>query len=186
MMRRKKIIATAALTGLAVVIFGVAGVAQIFISPESFRRISAMWMGAEYLGTEGVVMQTRRNNCGSAALKMVFDHFDIPSTIVQIDTSLGLSVRGASMLSLKELAEKKGLGVEGWKYTIGDFVKAPMPAIVFVHGDHFAVADSVTSDGYIILSDPALGKLRMTLGSFQKIWKGETLVFNKPDSDEAK
>jgi len=185
-MRRKKIVAAAGLLSLIVVIGGLVGITQIFSSPDSFRRTWAWWMGAQYLGTKGVVMQTMRNNCGPAALKMVFDHFGIMSTIVEIDTSMNLTRRGASMLSLKELAEKKGLGVEGWKYTIADLVKAPMPAIVFVHGDHFAVADTVMSNGFVILRDPALGKLKMSLNNFQKIWKGETLVFNKCDNQKSK
>jgi ABC-type bacteriocin/lantibiotic exporter with double-glycine peptidase domain len=143
-------------------------------------------MGAEYLGTKGVTMQTMANNCGPASLKMIFDHYRIPSTIAEIDKSVRLTPKGSSMLSLKEMAERKGLSAEGWRYTIGDFVKLSMPAIVFVHGDHFAVADSVTPDGFVILYDPALGKLKMSLDDFQKIWNGETLVFKKKQQRKIK
>lgn len=176
---RRNIFAAAGLLALLLFAPSLAGTAYILNSPDAFRKVSAWWMGAEYLGTKGVSMQTMANNCGPASLKMIFDHYGIPSTIVEIYKDVGLTSRGSSMLSLKNMAERKGLGVVGWRYTISDFIKAPKPAIVFVHGDHFAVADSVTPGGFVIFSDTALGKLKMSLSDFQKMWKGETLVFNK-------
>ena len=177
--KRRKVIAIAGLTLLLFLTAGVAGTVYIASSPAVLRGAEAWWIGAKYLGTEGVTMQTMSNNCGPASLKMIFDHFGIRSTLSGIDRHVGLTAKGSSMLSLKEMAETRGLGAEGWTYTLADFVKAPMPAIVFVHGDHFVVADSVTRDGDIVLSDPALGKIEMSLVNFRKIWKGETLVFKK-------
>ncbi|MCL5020795.1 MAG: cysteine peptidase family C39 domain-containing protein [Bacteroidetes bacterium] len=180
--KRRKVIAFAGLALLLFLAAGLAGTVYITSSPAALRRTEAWWRGAKYLGTEGVTMQTMPNNCGPASLKMIFDHYEIPSTISEIDRRVGLTTRGSSMLSLKEMAEAKGLGADGWIYTIKDFVKAPMPAIVFVRGDHFVVADSVTPYGDIFLSDPALGRIEMTLGNFRKIWNGQTLIFKTSDN----
>ena len=181
--RRRKLLAAAGLSALLLFAAVLAGAAYVLTSPNSFGEVSAWWIGARYLGTNGVTMQTMPNNCGPASLKMIFDHYGIRSTLSEIDRHIGLTAKGSSMLSLKEMAETKGLGADGWIYNIKDFVKAPMPAIVFVRGDHFVVADSVTRDGDIVLSDPALGKIEMSLVNFRKIWKGGTLVFREPSAN---
>ena len=164
--KSRKVIAFAGLTLLLFLAAGLVGTVYITSSPAALRRAETWWMGAKYLGTKGVTMQTMSNNCGPASLKMIFDHFGIRSTLSGIDRHVGLTAKGSSMLSLKEMAETRGLGAEGWTYTLADFVKAPMPAIVFVHGDHFVVADSVTKDGNVILSDPSLGRIEMSLTDF--------------------
>ena len=134
-------------------------------------------MGGEYIGGEGVVLQDKHNNCGPAALKMVFDRYGIPSTLSEIEERIGLSDKGSSMLALKEMAELKGLSAEGWRYTLEDFVRVLKPVIIFLHKDHFAVVDSVTAEGSIILRDPALGRIKMQKEKLGRIWNGETLVF---------
>jgi len=131
----------------------------------------------EYPGSEGIVLQDKQNNCGPAALKMVFDHYGISSALVEIESNVGLTEKGSSMLALKEMAELKGLKAEGWRLTLEDFLKVPMPAIVFVHGDHFAVVDSVTDDNDVVMRDPALGKVKLPGKKLLRIWNGETLVF---------
>lgn len=176
-------------------ILSLAGVVVILAIPSLFligtsyvlgdvdfpRKLTAWAKGAEYLGTEGVILQDKRNNCGPAALKMVFDHFAIPSGLVEIENQAALTDRGTSMLGLKEVSELMGLRAEGWRYTVEDFTAAPMPAIVFVHGDHFAVVDTITENGSIIMRDPVLGKLTISKEKFAKIWAGETLIFgNQP------
>lgn len=180
---RRKLFALAALTAISVLMVVFSSSVYVLNSPTVLRRVTAWWMGAQYLGTSGVVMQTQTNNCGPATLKMIFDHYGISSTIESMDSNAELTAKGTSMLTLKEMAEKRGLGAEGWRYTINDFMHAATPSIVFLHDDHFAVADSVTSDGYIILSDPALGRIKMSAHNFQKIWNGETLVFEGKDKN---
>lgn len=176
---RRKLLAIIGLAFALILMTGFTSAVYVLNSPSLLRRATAWWIGAQYLGTNGVLMQTQANNCGPASLKMIFDHYGIPSTVDGLDTDAELTYKRTSMLTLKEMAEKRGLGAEGWRYTMDDFMHLKMPAIVFVRGDHFAVADSVTSDGFIILSDPAVGKVKIAANNFQRIWKGETLVFKK-------
>jgi ABC-type bacteriocin/lantibiotic exporter with double-glycine peptidase domain len=175
--RRRKFLAAAGLGGIFLFSVLILAAATVVSSPDGLKNFSAWRMGAEYIGSQGVVLQDKRNNCGPAALKMVFDHYGIPSTLTEIEQRVDLSEKGSSMLALKEMAELKGLKAEGWRYTLEDFLRAPLPAIVFVHGDHFAVVDSVTETGEIVMRDPALGKLRLPAEKLSRIWNGETLVF---------
>lgn len=167
--------------GLAVVLIIppliLVGMRYVASDPEFPQKFTASIRGAEFLGQDGVVLQDKRSNCGPAALKMVFDYYEIPSTMREIERHVGLTQHGTNMLALKETAELKGLHAEGWRYALEDFLKAPLPAIVFVHNDHFAVVDSITGDGLIIMRDPALGKLKIRKEGFTRSWSGETLIF---------
>ena len=153
------------------------GMSYVASDPEFPQKITASIRRAEFLGQDGVVLQDKRSNCGPAALKMVFDYYQIPSTLREIERHVEMTKQGTSMLALKEMAELKGLHAEGWRYALEDFLKTPMPAIVFVYDDHFAVVDSIASDGAIIMRDPALGKLKIRKETFTRSWSGETLVF---------
>ncbi|GEM_PF-861559 len=174
---RRKIVAAAGLSSIVLFSVFILAAATLLSSPDAFKRFRVSWMGGEYLGDTGVVRQDKRNNCGPAALKMVFDHYGISSALVEIESNVGLTEKGSSMLALKEMAELKGLKAEGWRLTLEDFLKVPMPAIVFVHGDHFAVVDSVTDDNDVVMRDPALGKVKLPGKKLLRIWNGETLVF---------
>jgi ABC-type bacteriocin/lantibiotic exporter with double-glycine peptidase domain len=152
---------------------------------------SLVWAGqmldagkSDFLGTAGVVLQNKRNNCGPAALKMILDHHGIPSSLGEIEGRISLTRRGASMLALKEAAESMGLSAEGWRYTMEDLPKAPFPAILYVNGDHFIVADSIVS-GRVFVRDPAVGKLRLQRSGLLGIWEGETLlIWRSPEPHE--
>lgn len=175
---RKSLMVSVGATGLILGSIVLAGATFVAGSPKFFKDVLAWKMGGEFLGEEGVVLQDKHNNCGPAALQMVFDFYGVPSTIRQIEEGLTLSQKGSSMFSLKLLAERKGLRSQGWKLTLRDLLNTPMPAVLFVHGDHFVVADSVSSDGDFFLRDPALGRLKVPQRNIRKIWHGETLVFS--------
>ena len=103
------------------------GFVVVMATPDGPRRFSAWRVGGGFAGTEGVVLQDKRNNCGPAALQMAFEHFGIASTVKEIEEQVGLTERGSSMLALKEMAERKGLRVEGWRLTVEDFVVSAKP-----------------------------------------------------------
>jgi len=173
---KKKLVALFGLAGVGLLFGLMLAVVYVTQSPKAFKKFSAWKMGAEYLGTDGVVLQKKRNNCGPAALKMVFDHYGITSTLAEIEQHVGLTTKGSSMLALKEMAELRGLKAEGWRLTTEDFLKRPFPSLLFVHDDHYIVADSVDVNAIVFLRDPALGRLRMKSEKLVKIWNGETLV----------
>ena len=148
-----------------------------FVTSENIYRNSAAWLkGAEYEGTEGVLLQTRTMNCGPAALKMVLDGLGIDRELTDIETMIGLDETGSSLLNLMKYAESQGVHVEAWRLNMDDLEDRPLPAIVFIEGDHFAVLDQIDQHGEVILRDPAIGRLRMSKGTFERIWGGETLI----------
>jgi len=176
MINRQKIAALIVLVAIILFCIGLVLLGIFLQTPNAVRKISAFRMGAEYLGTDGVLLQTKRNNCGPTALKMIFDYYHIPALLDEIETQVGLTEQGTSMLALKEMAELKGLKAEGWRLTLEDFLKQQFPILLFVHDDHYIVVDSVCH-GEVFIRDPAIGRLKMNTKKLPSIWNGETLIF---------
>jgi ABC-type bacteriocin/lantibiotic exporter with double-glycine peptidase domain len=109
---------------------------------------------------------------------MIFDYYRIPSTVQEIEQTIGLKEKGSTMLALKEMSELKGLHTEGWRVTPKDFSNISFPALLFIHDDHYAVADSIWNDN-VFVRDPAIGRLKISKGKLTQIWKGEILLFFK-------
>ena len=152
-------------------------VTVLFVTSETIHRNLAAWLkGAKYEGIEGVVLQTRTMNCGPAALKMALDSLGIDRELTDIESVIGLDETGSSLLDLMKYAESQGVHAEAWRLNIDDLADKPLPAIVFIEGDHFAVLDRITQHGEVVLRDPAIGRLRMSKETFGHIWRGETLV----------
>ena len=151
-------------------------IAEFVTSETIYRNVTAWLKHAEYEGTEGVVLQTRMMNCGPTALKMVLDNLGIEREIADIENTIGLDEAGSSLFDLMQYAESQGVHAEAWRLNMDDLENQPLPAIVFIEGDHFAVLDRITQRGEVILRDPAIGRLRMSKGSFGRIWQGETLI----------
>lgn len=176
MINRQKITALIVLVTIILFCIGLVLLGIFLQTPNAVRKISAFRMGAEYLGTDGVLLQTKRNHCGPTALKMIFDYYHIPALLDEIETQVGLTEQGTSMLALKEMAELKGLKAEGWRLTLEDFLKQQFPVLLFVHGDHYVIADSVKNNE-VFIRDPAIGRLKMNTKKLPSIWNGETLIF---------
>jgi len=177
-MKRRKLIALLGLIGILVCVTGFIVVVLFLQTPNADKKIAAWFMHADYLGNEGVILQTKRNNCGPSALKMVFDHYHVSSTLQEIEEKVGLSEKGSSMLALKEMAELKGLKAEGWRLTLEDFLKRQFPLLLFIHNDHYVIADSVRNNE-VFIRDPAIGRLKMDKNKLTNIWSGETLIISR-------
>lgn len=148
------------------------------LSQHDRERFLARRIGGIYLGNQGVRIQTGINDCGPTSLQMIFDYYRIPGTIQEIEQTVSLNDKGSTMLALKEMSELKGLHAEGWRLTSKDFSNILFPALLFIHDDHYVVADSIWNDN-VFLRDPAIGRLKISKGNLTQIWKGEILLFNK-------
>jgi ABC-type bacteriocin/lantibiotic exporter with double-glycine peptidase domain len=76
------------------------------------------------------------------------------------------------------MSELKGLHAEGWRLTSKDFPSILFPALLFIHDDHYVVADSIWNDD-VFVRDPAIGRLKIPKGKLTQIWKGEILLFTR-------
>lgn len=139
----------------------------------------AVWEGnAESLGIDGVVRQTKPNTCGPAALKMIFDHYGFASDLEELEKNAALTSEGISMMALKGIAEQHGLKAAGWKFSPDDLSGISFPAIFFVRGNHYIVADSFANATGLYLRDPSCGRILVRREMLLHVWNGESIVFS--------
>jgi ABC-type bacteriocin/lantibiotic exporter with double-glycine peptidase domain len=137
---------------------------------------------SQCLGREGVFFQQSHDDCGGAALKMILAHFGMSVEYGPLMQRLHAGPDGTTMLSLKQLAESEGLRCEGWRLTPQDLAQIPLPAVLLLCRHHFVVISSASSHGGIQILDPVRGRLRISVRKLLSIWKGETLLFCRPDA----
>ena len=146
-------------------------------SPERFARA----LGGEYLGRSGVIFQQAANDCGAAAMKMVFDAYGIERSLATWNAELIDHPRGSSMLRMREVARKWGLEAEGWRVSERDFNGIPLPAIALVDLNHYVVIERIDPGAEeLIYADPALGRVRMKRSLFLRKSGGRMLLFRIP------
>ncbi len=145
-------------------------------SPERFVRA----LGGEYLGRAGVVLQQAENDCGAAAMKMIFDHHGIERPLATWNAALIDHPRGSSMLRMRDLARACGLEAEGWRVAERDLPAVPLPAIALVDSHHYVVLERIEADA-VIYADPALGRVRMNRSLFLRKSGGRMLLFRTPE-----
>jgi hypothetical protein len=145
---------------------------------DMVKKIRAGWMGARFVGDEGVVLQARWNDCGAASLQMVLAAHGINRDIRDLARSLRLTPRGTSMSELRRAAFEFGVPARSWAIQPRELKLIPLPAVAFIKGNHFVVVRRWIEPDVLEIDDPALGRLRWPLRSFARIWSGETLVFD--------
>ena len=158
---------------------------SVFLSGYALHRhivrssSCAVWEGkTESLGLDGVVRQTKPNTCGPAALKMIFDHYRVASDLEELENNAALTSEGISMMALKGIAERYGLQAAGWKFSPDDLSGISFPAIFFVRGNHYVVADSFAYATGLYLRDPSCGRLLVRREMLLQLWSGESIVFS--------
>lgn len=145
---------------------------------EIFREACASWMGAHFVGDTDVVLQSHSNDCGAASLKMVLAAHGIECSVADLLRRLRMTVRGTSMLDLRQIAAEFGVTARSWSIQPSDLGRVPLPAIAFVKSNHFVVMRRWVAPDLLEVDDPALGRLRWPVRAFKRLWSGETLVFD--------
>jgi len=122
------------------------------------------------------IRQHCRAGCGPAAAKMFLDHYGIESDLEGLHSEMECGPQGTTMLRVKKAIESRGLKCQGLRVPEDRLEDIPLPAIAHVHGDHFAVIRSVKLWSEMIVDDPSLGRLKMTVDLFGSHWDGVVLV----------
>ncbi len=157
---------------------GVRTVQQHHLQRQVSHAISALAEGAIYGGDGTTIMQQQRNDCGIAALLTVLQTRGVQENLDSLRTEIKLSQQGASLLQLRKVAEAHGVRAVSWSLTMSDLRDAPLPAILFVHGDHFVVLVRFVNPFLVEIHDPALGRLYVPTVSLEHSWSGECLIFD--------
>jgi hypothetical protein len=130
------------------------------------------------------VRQRWDNSCGSAALSTILTHHYQDKTseaviimsILRRTDPVKIKVKGGfSLLDLKRFVESRGYLGKGYadlnlKELLGLGAPAIVPVVMRGY-DHFVVFRGIRGNR-VVLSDPAFGKVTMTVDRFLGMWKG--------------
>lgn len=116
------------------------------------------------------VRQHDTMDCGPACLSMVAAWHGKRLSLESIRRRAWITRQGVSLLGLKTAAESIGFRAAGVKISFDKLLEGiPLPAIAHWQQNHFIVVNRVSSK-MIWVSDPALGRFRMTHKEFMKGW----------------
>lgn len=128
-----------------------------------------------------IISQQDEKDCGVACIAMILKHYKTEIPIHKLRDFSGTDLDGTSAFGLKKTFEKLNfecLAIQAdnsvWKEK-----KIPLPLIAHVLIDdsfmHYVVVYDVKGD-FLYIADPAKGRHRQSIESFQKNWTGVLLL----------
>ena len=125
-----------------------------------------------------VVIQLEALECGAACLTMILAYYGKWIPLEQVRSDCGVSRDGSKAGKILKAARNYGFEAKGFKYDVEDLKKeATFPCIIFWNNNHFVVLDGFKGN-YAVINDPARGKTKYTIESFEKNYSGICLTFN--------
>lgn len=125
------------------------------------------------------VRQYDAMDCGPACISMVARWHGKRISLETIRRLAYITREGVSFLGLKSAAESLGFRAVGVRIPYDELVRqAPLPCIVHWQQNHFIVVNRI-SEKRVWVSDPAIGRLRMTTAEFIRGWH-QGNDFSKP------
>lgn len=116
------------------------------------------------------VRQYDAMDCGPACISMVALSHGKRLSLETIRKRAWITREGVSFLGLKSAAESIGFSAAGVKIPFSRLMNsAPLPCIVHWRQNHFVVVNRITAKT-VWVSDPAIGRLKMTHGEFLQGW----------------
>lgn len=129
--------------------------------------------------------QVSKLDCGISVVQVLHKYyFDNWIDLATLKKDVSYDANGINLLELTKLAKKFGINFEILK---GDFesfkkIKIEEPIISIIKNDgflHYVVIEKITSKNNVIYFDPILGKQKIFLDEFEKIYFGLIIVCSK-------
>ena len=127
------------------------------------------------------VLQYEAVECGAASLKIVLEYFGKIIPLTEVRTACGVSRDGVSALDIKKAAITYDLDVRGYRCGADELYRSVnKPAILFWNFNHFLVLEGFDDD-FAYLSDPAMGRRKVTKELFKTSFTGVVLELKPTD-----
>ena len=109
-------------------------------------------------------------DCGPACISMIALWHGKRISLETIRKRAWITREGVSFLGLKAAAGSMGFKAAGVKIPFSRLAQeAPLPCIVHWQQNHFVVVNRITG-AKVWVSDPAIGRIRMTRDEFLRGW----------------
>ena len=136
-----------------------------------------------------IVMQMEALECGAACLTMILAYYEKWVPLEQIRSDCGVTRDGSKAGNILRAARSYGLKASGYRYDTENLIEnGQFPCIVHWEFNHFVVLDGFRGNE-AVLNDPAKGKYKVSIESFENSYTGICLLFEpgetfKPDGKQ--
>jgi ATP-binding cassette subfamily B protein RaxB len=120
------------------------------------------------------VLQAEAAECGLACLAMVAAHHGYRSSLAELRQRFGLSLKGASLARLAEIARGLGLQPRPLRLELDDLDKLRLPCILHWDLNHFVVLARLGRRAAVVF-DPGFGERRVSLAELSEHFTGVAL-----------
>jgi len=120
------------------------------------------------------IRQHDATDCGAACLAMITAYHGHPVGVARLRDLANVDADGCSMWSLARAAETLGFHARGLQLDFEALSGIQVPAIVHWEGFHYIVLYKVAR-GHVVVSDPAMGRRRISKAEFLAGWTGKAL-----------
>jgi ABC-type bacteriocin/lantibiotic exporter with double-glycine peptidase domain len=151
-------------------------VARTMADPRVLRAAFQWHAGLKLIEPTDSPLQTKRYDCGPAALAELLRRRGIAVTSERLEELAGTTPSGTTMLGLQRAAAAVGAESQGMILRFDDLQRVPLPLLVFVRGRHFVLVTAADTAAVHLL-DPAIGRVQVGRAQFLREWHGESLVF---------
>jgi ATP-binding cassette subfamily B protein RaxB len=121
-----------------------------------------------------VILQSRRTECGLAALTMIANHFGHDLDLTAMRRRFG--ELSPDLRSLLSIADSLGLTGRPLRLGLGDMRRLRLPAVLHWEFDHFVVLVKVGRRG-VVIHDPASGRRALDWNAFGSAFTGVAVEF---------
>ncbi|HRI66640.1 MAG TPA: peptidase domain-containing ABC transporter [Polyangium sp.] len=123
-----------------------------------------------------LVYQSSIAECGAASLAMILSYFGRRTDLAECWELIGSGREGVSAAAIARFARSVGLVVRGYSREPEQLRDLPVPMMVHLGFNHFAVVEHWTKDA-VRIADPGAGRHWMSLERFEKSFTGVVLTF---------
>ncbi len=131
------------------------------------------------------IAQSETSECALACLAMVAGHYGFHTDLIALRARYAMSLKGANLKQVIEVAENLGFNARPLRGEIGDLPHLTLPAILHWNLNHFVVLTRISegmSGPRYHIHDPARGTLTMSREEFSRHYTGVALDLLKSES----
>lgn len=129
--------------------------------------------------------QVDKLDCGILVIQIIYNFFynkEISLTTLKLQANY--NENGLNLFELSSLGQKNGLKLEPLKGDFDSFKKLRIinPIIVVIKNDlflHYVIVEKITNKNNVIFFDPTIGKRKISLEEFEKIFSNIIIVCSK-------
>lgn len=121
-----------------------------------------------------IILQKDSMQCGVACLSMISSYYGRSYSLDFLSKKCFPTKEGVSLLSISKAAKQIGLDNLTGLISLEELMRAPLPCILHWSQNHFVVLYKVKKCNTFYLSDPAKGKVKLSLNEFCAHWLNQT------------